>query len=241
MKMKLILLTGLCIVINNSLSAMRHGSGEDLVNACMFGDTEDALALIGVGVYVNAQDYMGLTPLHLTNNTEVARALIKAGADVHARTKNCDTPLHQAKNAEIALALIREGANVKAKNWLGQTALHNARDGAIAQILIRAGADANAQDDRGNTPLHHAKNAEIVLALIREGANISALSIDGTPLELAIEEQRFDVAKAIKDCIRARESMRSLLGAQHQRTGAHSPARELPQDVYKNIYSKIRP
>jgi hypothetical protein len=69
------------------------------------------------GANVNAQDGIGLTPLHIASahgKPANAQVLLMHGADVKARDKDNETPLHQAKVKEAAQILLEHGADPNA-------------------------------------------------------------------------------------------------------------------------------
>ncbi|NXC09138.1 ANR11 protein, partial [Orthonyx spaldingii] len=85
-----------------SLSAIhkRNVYGENLLHrAVTHQDVELVHRIIKAGGNVNAQDYSGLTALHIASVEGfygIANLLLKAGADVNATQQELITPLHDA-------------------------------------------------------------------------------------------------------------------------------------------------
>ena len=88
------------------------------------GAPKIAELLISLGVYVNALEENGRTPLHIAaiyNNVEVAKVLLNNGANIDSQTgylryvtENFTTPLHlaaQYRSVEVARLLIQKGAD----------------------------------------------------------------------------------------------------------------------------------
>ena len=94
--------------------------------AASFSETPSVVkALIDVGADLEANDKMGLTPLHLAavrDRPSVVKALIDAGADPNARGEYGRTPLHIAAQSfkagdspDVIKALIDGGADPNAR------------------------------------------------------------------------------------------------------------------------------
>ncbi|MEM7593149.1 MAG: ankyrin repeat domain-containing protein [Cyanobacteria bacterium P01_A01_bin.83] len=97
---------------------------------------------------VNAQDSVGMTPLHYAarKSVECVNLLIKGGADVNLRNRNGYTVIFEASTAEIANILVENGANI------------------------------NVVANRGTTPLISAicrEHIDVVCYLISQGANVN--------------------------------------------------------------------
>ncbi|NXN88826.1 ANR11 protein, partial [Bombycilla garrulus] len=78
----------------------RNVYGENLLHrAVTHQDINLVHRIIKAGGNVNAQDYAGLTALHIASAEglyEIANLLLKAGADVNATQKEQKTPLQEA-------------------------------------------------------------------------------------------------------------------------------------------------
>jgi ankyrin len=157
------------------------------------GKYDIAQVLLSHGANVNAENYLGETPLHLVgqckygsqDGVRVAQLLLDGGVDVNARDKcNC-TPLHAASyygQLEIAQVLLDHGATKEAKDDEGKTPLHQAvqvnfesheAGPCMVELLLDWGLDVNAQDDKLETPLHMAccyGRLEIVQVLLRHAS-----------------------------------------------------------------------
>jgi uncharacterized protein len=96
---------------------------------------EDQLDMINLlldkGADPNAQNDVGIAPLHLAAYPEVAELLVRRGADINLRSHDGSTPLivhaAEAEAFDVMEKLIRLGADVTAKNKWGESALDIAR------------------------------------------------------------------------------------------------------------------
>lgn len=88
--------------------------------------------LIAAGGNVNAQNNVGIAPLHLAAYDYIAEELIKAGADIEIKERNGATPLHMhAENperSEVLEVLLKNGANVNQKDECDLTVLDIAKN-----------------------------------------------------------------------------------------------------------------
>ena len=71
-----------------------------------------------------------------------------------------------------------------------------ARTGNIEVVkqYLAAGADVNAKSAAIYTPLHFVEEKDIAKILILNGADVNAISVSGTPLDVAIEENYTETA-----------------------------------------------
>ena len=146
--------------------------------------------LIALGVYVDAKDRNGNTPLHWASgngHADVVKLLIDRGAKVGVRNGRGETPLSCVirscwrdieKAKAIIEALIKAGADINAKNKDGNTALHWVSEcghADVVKLFIKAEADINAKNKDGDTALHRARennHADVVELLIGKGAKV---------------------------------------------------------------------
>ena len=178
-----------------------------LIEAAENGHVEVCLFLIEQGANVNATNWHGLTPLHLTavnGHVEVCRLFIERGANVNATNRYGRAPLHYAVRygyAEACRLLVNNGADVNATDSDGWTPLHWAAANGrleVCRLLVNNGADVNATDsDNSWTPLHWAAlngRVEVCRLLIQAGADVNATDNDiWNPLGMAIERNRVDI------------------------------------------------
>ncbi|KAF2978120.1 hypothetical protein EK904_007251 [Melospiza melodia maxima] len=139
-------------LVRNSLNTARPLSlstihrknvyGENLLHrAVTHQDINLVRRIIKAGGNVNAQDYAGLTALHIASVEgfyEIANLLLKAGADVNAMQKEQITPLEDAVKEghyEVANLLLWYGADPLLKNQMGKCALEEASDPSMVKLL----------------------------------------------------------------------------------------------------------
>ena len=76
--------------------------------------------LIAAGANVNAQNDVGIAPLHLAAYDYHAKALLEAGAQIDIKEHNGGTPLHiyaeNPERLEVMHLLLMHGANAYAKD-----------------------------------------------------------------------------------------------------------------------------
>ena len=170
--------------------------GWTLWRAVITEDVARARALLAAGADVNAQDAVGLTPLHVARSGEMAQLLVDAGANVHARNEDGETPLEYPGSVGKIRALLAAGADVNTRDNEGRTPLHEVHDAEMAQVLVDAGADVNVRDEDGWTPLHwtvyvgNPGHTEKVRVLLAAGADVNARDNEGrTPLYYAFTDK----------------------------------------------------
>ncbi|XP_037980920.1 ankyrin repeat domain-containing protein 31 isoform X2 [Motacilla alba alba] len=120
----------------------RNMYGENLLHrAVTHQDINLVRRIIKAGGNVNAQDYAGLTALHIASVEGfygIANLLLKAGADVNAMQKEQITPLQDAVKEghyEMANLLLWYGADPLLKNQMGRCALEEASDPSMMKLL----------------------------------------------------------------------------------------------------------
>jgi len=110
-------------------------------------------------------------------NTEylaLVRSMLQRGAQVAAVNQKLETPLH--------IACIRGGV-------------------ALVDLLLQNGAPINAVNESGETGLHcsvRCGNLPIAKCLLRANATPDIESSSGTPIEMALDTERPDIARMIQ-------------------------------------------
>lgn len=122
--------------------------------------------------FVNLQDQIGKTPLHLAvenSFVEMVRVLIANGAKIDTADNDGNFPIDLA----IAQCLTSNGT-------------YRENNIQIATLLFESGIDVNYMDNSGFSPLHHAAimgDSEIMSFLLQKGADVNRKSLSGyTPL-----------------------------------------------------------
>ena len=95
------------------------------------------------------------------------------------------------------------GANVNARSAAGAPLLLAAGGGRLNAVryLLDEGADVNLRGPHGNTALAEATyygHESIVKELVMRGADVNSISIDGTPLDIAIGRNNVAVVDLLK-------------------------------------------
>ena len=164
------------------------------------------------------------TPLRLAcidGLVDIIQWLFNHGADVNAQGLDGWTPLQETIDCghfQAFWMLLEHNANIDIRNEHGESALHVAAVPRakgdhvhIMQVLLDRGANPNSRDNCNCTPLHHSswreKNqyerqgtVEGTRLLLKHGAIIDAKDDDGkTPLQLALEHGRHDIATCLKE------------------------------------------
>ncbi|KAM9294442.1 NF-kappa-B inhibitor alpha [Gastrophryne carolinensis] len=155
------------------------------------------------GYYLNRQNNLLQTPLHLaiiTEQAEIAGKLLQAGCDPEIRDYRGNTALHIAceKGSLAGVGVIvmyskyQLESLLRCANYDGHTCLHLAsRKGflAIVERLINLGADVDAQEPcNGRTALHMAvdnQNSDLMFLLLKHGADVNRVTYQGySPCQL---------------------------------------------------------
>ena len=154
---------------------------------------------------------------------DIVQWLLNHGADVNAQGFNGYSPLHcAAKHGQLQTfqMLIEHNADIHIQNAFGMTPLHDAAAAHvihsdhvdIMQLLLDHGANPNARCIDYSTPLHHSSwwktgdyehhqgTVEGTRLLLKHGAIVDAEDNEGrTPLQLALEHGREDIATCLKE------------------------------------------
>ena len=142
---------------------------------------------------------------------EVAELLHRNGADVDVRDKYEDTLLREACRGQvpdIVQWLLNHGADANGRGQYSPPLTAAASSGCLkeVQMLLEHNADIHIRFS-GMTPLHAAADSDvlpnkvdIMQVLLDYGAIIDAEDIRGrTPLQLALEKRRDDIATWLKE------------------------------------------
>lgn len=197
---------------------MNHNNvvtAEDLIIALWLavyaGDFAECKKLVDQGVYVDAKDENGNSPLmEAVSNpkcAKIARLLIKTGALVNGTNCKGETPLVHAAasgNEAVVSSLLKAGAEPNSQTRDGLTALMVSAEkghGKIVKLLLAHGADPNVSDRNGATAImksaeqgHHA----IVKLLADHGAVVNTQDLNGeTALMIAAFMGNRDIVKTL--------------------------------------------
>jgi ankyrin repeat protein len=209
------------------INARGGWSATPLVAALRGKHFEVAELLHGNGADVDVRDSMENMPLRLASWTgvlDIMEWLLNHDADVNAQGYNGYTPLHSAainRQLQAFQMLIEHNADIHIQNAFGMTPLHVATASTkrhpdhmidIMQVLLDHSADPNARDNNNSTPLHHSSRWELenwtphqgtvegTHLLLKHGAIIDAEDNEGrTPLQLALDHGREDIATCLKE------------------------------------------
>ena len=169
--------------------------------------------------HINAKGGQMVAPLVAAlsgKHLEVAELLHRNGADIDVRDSVEDTPLREACQAgilDIVQWLLNHGADANAQGPYNYPPLISAADNGHleeVQVLIEHSANIHIRDRfNGMTPLHaaagfvsgsHRDRVDIMRVLLDHGAIIDAEDNKGrTPLQLALENGRDDIATWLKE------------------------------------------
>ncbi len=181
--------------------------------ACRAPNSQGTAAdLIAAGANVSAESGPGETPLFyaVRAQAEDTVALLlahKAAADV--RNENGETPLMTVPDfhhTAIVAQLIKAGADPNAHaRWGGQSILTNAAgngDKEAVALLLKAGADPNAVSMNGSAgalgQAIQSGKTDVVAVLLNAGADPRQKTWGQTPLEMAQNQNRKEIAALIQ-------------------------------------------
>lgn len=175
--------------------AIIHGA-EDLAGEAIKRSYRD-------GFYLNCQNNLHQTPLHMsiiTEQAEIAEKLLQAGCDPEVRDYRGNTALHIAceRGSLRGVGVIVQYSKfqlpslLQCSNYDGHTCLHLASSKGflgIVEHLISLGADINAQEPcNGRTALHMAvdkQNPDLMFLLLKKGADVNKVTYQGySPCQL---------------------------------------------------------
>ena len=117
------------------------------------GDVNILREQLDKGVYVNAWNVAGATPLHAARDKDIIELLISRGADVNAPDESGKTPMFY-KEVEGAKVLVEAGADINARSNNGSTLLlWNSYSGYIEGVkyVHSLGVDVNVKNLDGQT------------------------------------------------------------------------------------------
>ena len=152
-------------------------------DAARHGDVATVTSLVKSGVYINAPDTDGSTPLiiaALGGDTELVRALITLGADVKGRSDRGMTALHAAAfSGDLASFKLLEAAGAEindADNKFGVTPLIVAAEEdrlSLVSYLIGEGVNLDVSERHGYSALSRAGyhgHKDVIDVLLKAGA-----------------------------------------------------------------------
>jgi len=203
----------------HELSALRIMPTDDNMNswfsaASAGGCLDDVNKLLNIGVDVNQQNAVGITPLHRAasgNHLAIVKRLLSVpGIQVNQPTPDDVTALILAAdlgNFDVVRELLKaQDIRVDLQTKQGETALMFAASNGhldVVNILLENGANINLATASGITPLHYAidqDNIEMVQVLLQAGAdiNIRATQPALSPLELAQQNNHTAIAELLR-------------------------------------------
>ena len=178
------------------------------------------------GADVNVGDQSNATSLLVacasTGNLEIVQWLLNHEADVNAQDNRSYAPIHSAAawgRLGVVRMLIECNADIGLRGEFGRTPLHfaacrhdNDDHVGVMQLLLDHGANPNELDNDGSAPLHYSSwqqdgsyvptwgSVEGTCLLLQYGAIIDAEDNEGrTPLQVALEHDRRDIAACLKE------------------------------------------
>jgi len=95
------------------------------------------------------------------------------------------------------------GANVNSRGSSGAPLFLAAGEGRLNAVryLLDEGADVNSRGDYGNTALTEATyfgHGSVIKELLMRGADVNAISVDGTPLDIAVSRNNVSVIDPLR-------------------------------------------
>lgn len=161
---------------------------------------------------ITARDNMRTTPLFLAasyGQASVVKLLLDRGVDANIADRARRTPLYIASlcghRLVVDLLLAHEGVLIEAPDTAGETALGAAaRQGhaSVVEALLAHGAHAGVRRSRAcQPPLHSAMRrgqADVLRLLVNRGdVDPNVISQDLTPLQVAVQANRADLAEIL--------------------------------------------
>jgi len=174
---------------------------------------------------LNTQDSDGWSPLHCSchlGNLDLCKLLLNQDKiDVFLKNKDGNTALHyvvrHAGSRDTVQMLLSKGADPNAFNSRSETPLHYACMRGHLEIisyLLENSADANAINCDGDNSLHYAiftRNLEAIRLLLQYGADAEVSSKrQGTPLEIAVRSNLFEIAVELKKSIKKKRQSKRI-------------------------------
>ena len=148
---------------SDEMSDEKNRSGEQLNDACDYGDFPSVRSLVSSGASVDYQDKYGDTPAMCCcsrGHSDILQFLLEQGANADLADKYGSTPLIYAaayNKYECAAVLVRYGVVLDAiTTTYGRTVLWYASfcgNLPMVQLLVQGGADIERADNDGSTPI----------------------------------------------------------------------------------------
>jgi ankyrin repeat protein len=218
----------ICLVVFSLLvciSLRAQSAADDLIRASIVGDMEEAMAAMGKGAKLDAEDGNGRTPFLLAarfGHTGLVIVYLDRGASLNAvDDEGCNALMLAAKNGqfEVAQVLVGKELNLEAKDKNGLTALMMSAENGHTEVmglLLESGAKptftkqedievakTGSEEDNLNARLLNAiqnHEEEVALEMIGKGAKPDARSKRNIPaLIMAASRKQVRVVETLLD------------------------------------------
>ena len=173
---------------------------------------------------INAQDFLGATPLHRASQNRrprIVRLLLAHGANPHAEDAEGRNPLHYLSLARdevdhqdvlgVTQLLLEQGVDINVQDENHETPLHTSSSYGHLQnvrLLLKLGANVMAKNVHGQIPLHRVsqcqyfseENVDVTRLLLQQGTDVNSRDKNqATPLHFASFRGHFEISLALLD------------------------------------------